>query len=208
MQPIKPTILAVLLLLSFSAQASVIYKFIIFDATLHNNVHKPFLAEIVLSDTAVQAGTATNNEIESIQVIGGTAKSDMSPFTIADLHPQFSNLSVTLSEDRKVITDISALVNNASTTHYWLLPFQQSGVNPTSTELYLYKDQIRFASWFSGVPGGEENQPSLFKGQWERACDCPSPRIIWKYFYYYPWPWIMIGMIVVGGVIWRIRRRG
>ena len=53
---------------SVSAQASVKYKFVVTSGPSTTS-HKPFMAELVLSDSAVAAGEAMKDDIESLRIV-------------------------------------------------------------------------------------------------------------------------------------------
>ena len=53
---------------SVSAQASVKYKFVVTSGPSTTS-HKPCMAELVLSDSAVAAGEAMKDDIESLRIV-------------------------------------------------------------------------------------------------------------------------------------------
>lgn len=202
-----------LVLISVSALASAKYVFTV-TAQSVSNFHDPFVAEMVLSDAAVEAGVATNEEIESITITAGPALPEANPLTFANKHTAFVNLNVTLSEDRNTVTSLSAeLTPYMSPIDYWVL-YQSHPAHPELSIIenigYIGTDYLTIETMLYPIPPAHHR--TTFYGQWERQIECWICEIFDDYilgcFPWCPWPWLIILTVILAAVaIRQIRLR-
>jgi len=193
-----------------SVNASVKYVFSVTEQPAMD-FHKPFVAELVLSDAAVSAGQAVDTDIESLLITGGTTVRSENPLRLTHMHADFINWTVTLSDDRQVVTAISAVVTpHMSSVENWVL--YQPG--PPHPELqvhenlgYVGADYVRLETTLLPVP--PTTHSSTFKGEWKREFDCWFCRIFEQWVACFPfciWPWLIILLaIILPVMVWRIR---
>jgi hypothetical protein len=206
-------IFAVLVLLATATvNASVRYVFTV-DEQPTEGFHKPFRAELVLSDNALSAGLAEGADIESLEVTAGLSAMDDDALTLAQMHTSFVNWSVTLSEDRRTITAISAAIApHMSTVDYWLL-YQPNPPHPDldvhENLAYVAADSITIDTTILPVP--PSYRQSVFRGGWQRGFVCIPCRVFEQWVECFPfciWPWLLILVVIVlPPAIWLVRRR-
>ncbi len=111
--------------ISSPSLASVKYSFVV-SVQPAEVFFKPLFAEIVLSNAAVSAGTASKGQIESVVFGGGSAMEEENRITLTYLHDDFIDLIVTLSADRQTITNISATLETSnSSIGSWVFHYQK-----------------------------------------------------------------------------------
>lgn len=208
------SIFAVLvLLITTTANASVRYVFSV-DEQPPGDFHKPFEAELVLSDDVLSTGLAEGADIESLHITAGLSAMGDDALTLAQMHTSFVNWSVTLSEDRRSVTAISAAIApHMSAVNYWLL-YQPNPPHPDldvhENLAYVRADAINLDTTILPVP--PSYQQSEFRGEWRRGFICKPCRIFEQWVECFPfciWPWLIFLIIIILPVtIWRLRRRG
>lgn len=192
------------LFFTVSLNASVTYEFNVTEEP-PDNFHKPLAATLTLSDSAVTSGQATNGDIESLVVTGGTAVREDNPVTLSHVHPAFINWTITLSEDRNRVTAISAIITPHNTPTDHLVFHQEDPPHPTLQVLenlgYVSSDYIRLETTLLPVP--PQYHTSRFTGYWERA---PVGGFILLIddllemlacFPFCPLPWAIIIMVII-----------
>lgn len=174
--------------------------------------HKPFVAELTLSDAAVSAGQAVSADIESLKITGGSAVRSDNPLTLSHMHTAFINWSVTLSEDRQTVTAITAVVTpHMSPIDHWVL-YQP---HPSHPDLnvhenlgYVGSDYVSLETTLLPVP--PITHVSTFMGEWKREIVCWPCRIFQQWVECFPfclWPWMVILLAVILPIlVWRISR--
>ena len=158
------------LLAATSVNASVKYVFTSGEQPTED-FHMPFKAELVLSDDALSTGMAEGVDIESLQITAGRSAMDEDALTLAQMHTSFVNWSVTLSEDRRSVTALSAVITpHMSPVNYWLL-YQPDPPHPDldvhENLAYVAGDSIKIDTTILPVP--PDYRQSVFKGEWRRT---------------------------------------
>jgi hypothetical protein len=204
---------AVLVLLTTTTvNASVKYVFMPGEQPAEG-FHMPFKAELVLSDDAVSTGIAQAPDIESLQITAGLSAMDEDALTLAQMHTSFVNWSVTLSEDGRSVTAISAVIApHMSPVNYWLL-YQPDPPHPDldvhENLAYVAADSIKIDTTILPVP--PDYRQSVFKGEWRRTFICRPCRVFEQWLECFPfciWPWLVILVVIVLPLaIWLVRRR-
>ena len=205
-------IFAVLVLLATATvNASVRYVFTV-DEQPTEDFHKPFRAELVLSDNALSTGLAEGADIESLEVTAGLSAMDEDVLTLAQMHTSFVNWSVTLSEDRRSVTAISAAIApHMSTVDYWLL-YQPNPPHPDfdvhENLAYVAADSITIDTTILPVP--PSYRQSVFRGEWQRGFVCIPCRVFEQWVECLPfciWPWLLILVVIIlPPAIWLVLR--
>ena len=199
------------LLTAATVNASVRYVFTVSEQPIEG-FHKPFRAELVLSDDALSTGLAEGADIESLEVMAGLSAMDEDALTLAQMHTSFVNRSVALSEDRRSVTAISAAIApHMSTVDYWLL-YQPKPPHPDfdvhENLAYVAADSIKIDTTILPVP--PSYRQSVFRGEWRRTTVCIPCRVFEQWVECFPfcvWPWLVILVaIVLPPAIWLVRR--
>jgi hypothetical protein len=213
--PILKLLTGLALLVSFSlpAVASVKYRFVITEQPA-GNFFKPMYAEMVLSDAAVAAGQASRGQIESLVIHGGSAMVEEASLTLAYLHNDFHDLTVTLSADRSTVTSVMATVNNGA-INYWVLHYGR----PPHPSLFIHEflgyvshDYITLETTILPVP--PTTYVDRFTGHWQRVRSCWICKFPYQkpsVFPYCWFDWLVIGIVVLAGfvvirLVWRKRQ--
>lgn len=186
-------------LISSPALASVKYKFVVSEQPA-GDFFKPMIAEMVLSDAAVAAGKARKGQIESIVISGGPAMQEPNRITLTYLHNQFTDLTVKLSADRTTVTAITAtLTPSGAPIDHWVFYYPRPE-HPTlqihEFLAYVRPDSVTLETTILPVP--PTTYFDRFNGEWRRVSR-------WR-FCWLDWMAIAVGVIVVTGLAWRLRR--
>lgn len=201
----------ILLLVASTVNASVKYVFTVTEQP-EEDFHKPFTAELILSDSALSTGLAEGADIESLIITAGLSAMGADALTLTQMHTSFVNWSVTLSADRESVTAISAEITpHMSAVNYWLL-YQPNPPHPDldvhENLAYVAVDYINIDTTILPVP--PSYQQSVFRGEWRRTFICIPCRIFEQWVECFPfciWPWLIIIVIVIlPFTIWRISR--
>ncbi len=192
--PLFFTLLLSIAIITTSAIASVKYTFVVSELPTEA-FFRPLSAEIILSDAAVTAGTATKGQIESVVFGGGSVMEEENRITLAYLHGDFIDLTATLSADRQTITGISATLKTSnSSIDSWVFHNQ----NPTHPTLNIHefvgnirKDTVSLETTILPIP--PTHHFATFKGEWKRERQCWFfSRLLCRPIYYLPICWIDI----------------
>lgn len=197
-----------------SLNAAVTYEFTVTEQPA-DDLHKPFAATLRLSDDAVTSGQATNTDIESLVITGGTAVPDENPLTLLHVHSDFTNWTITLSGDRNRVIAISAIITPHNSPVDHLVLYQGHPPHPTLEVLenigYVGSESIRLETVL--LPDPPEHRMSSFRGEWVRApvdgffsfIDHLLERL--TCFPVCPLPWAIITLaIILPVLVWLIYR--
>ena len=199
-------------ILSAPVHASVTYTFVVSEQP-SGDFHKPLFAQLVLSDAAVEAGKASNGQIESLVFGGGATMQETNRITLAYLHSAFYDLTVDLSADRKTVTAIAAKLRpSGSPIDNWVFHYQRPP-HPT-LDIHEFVGYIRHDSVSietTILPVAPTTHFSRFAGQWQRTPGCWLCAYVCRPFYKFPFCWldwiVVVAVVLVGFVIFRRLRR-
>lgn len=212
----KLILIVLVVLFANSTQASTTYQFVVTGGVLQTK-HKPFLAEIKLSDSATQAGQATSSDIDSFRIIGGDYIPQVDPIIFSDLHDHFVDVAVTLSSDRKTIASFYARNSQSNEQYdYWVFyqPVPNApGQNVHDNVVRISAETVRMDTLL--LPNFDYTSSNI-TGEWQEyrgilqcwICD-RFRELVLVCFPWCPWPWILLGsiFIIVVSVLYVKRNR-
>ncbi len=176
--------------------------------------HQPFRAELIFTDSAVAAGVAYINDIESLNISAGHTMPETDPLTMDYLHQAFIDVQFNFSADKEVIVSVFARISPSMQSTDHLVLYRQRPPHPQINIHehvgYLGRDFIRAETTLD--PELPETYRSQFKGEWKREHISFIIEFFEAYlacFPFCPLPWIIIILVMAAiiGVLFLRRSR-
>ncbi|WP_455222972.1 hypothetical protein [Kaarinaea lacus] len=194
--------------------ASVTY---VFDVTNYPDdaFHQPFSAELVFSDSAVDAGVAYIDDIESLRISAGHTMPESDPLTMDYLHSAFTDVQFNFSADKEVIVSVFARISPHMQNVDHIVLYRPNPPHP-QVDIHehigqIARDYVRIETSLEATP--LEQHLSVFKGEWKREHLSIIIGFFDEYFTCFPYcplPWviiILVAVLILGGVVFRVRKR-